>query len=127
MLGWWIIVSMETPEQRDSGSKKDLNIAHWKAGLGGMQWLLDLVKNGKAEQLKFDGYPCRFIAAARDIFPIVEAGPPHLRKQAIASIPVVTDDRIISSTFVGEITIHRHQLECCLPSQQLTIDVWDES
>ena len=48
MIGWWIVVAAQTPQQRDSAiDRKEVILATWEAGLGGLDWLQALVDAGK--------------------------------------------------------------------------------
>ena len=67
MLGWNIGVF----KQRDDGaspataeSQHGTRLAVWQTGLGGRDWLEELVRAGKAINLGGNGYPCRYTATA---------------------------------------------------------------
>lgn len=125
MLGWFIIISTQTPEQRDASSSspdKEGNLASWEAGIGGTDWLNELVKQGKAARLSFGGYPSRYTAAARDVFPLIASGPP-----AYKGVPVIGDDYYTPGGWIGTATIDRDKIAQCPLDQQLTIDAWDQS
>ena len=50
MIGWWIGIAKQTPQERDdSADKKAAIIASWEAGSGGLDWLEKLVQEGKAQ------------------------------------------------------------------------------
>jgi hypothetical protein len=105
MLGWFIIVSTETPQLRDSADSDSANdLATWEAGSGGTGWLEELVKEGKARKLLFTGYPLRYTAAARDVIPRIEAGPP-LHTGAL----VIGDEYYTQGGLIDSVEIHRRR------------------
>ena len=64
MLGYWIVVSTQTPEERDAIiDRKKSVLAEWETGVGGIRWLEKLVEEGKATKLRGDGYPPGYYAA----------------------------------------------------------------
>ena len=121
MLGWFIIISTQTPEERDAGSDQDRNLASWEAGLFGIDWLKALVSDGKATQLAFDGYPMRFAAAAGDVLPLIGAGPPTPKSPL-----VIGDDYVQRPGWSGKATIQHAKIACCRPDLMVTIDAWDQ-
>ena len=122
MLGWWIIISSQTPQERDHYDDKSAILATWEASVGGREWIDALVSDGKATQLLFDGYPCRYTAAAKHVFPLIQEGPPR------HTAPVVIgDDYVSEGGWSTKITIHRDRIDGCPEEQMLTIDAWDQS
>ena len=82
MLGWNIGVF----KQRDDGaspatpqSQHGARLAVWQTGLGGLDWLEELVKAGKAISLGGNGYPCRYTATAEYLIPRIIETPPGAR------------------------------------------------
>jgi|SRR5208337_2203430 len=69
--------------QRDGGvspakadSPAGTPLAEWNTGYGGLDWLHELVKAGKAIDLGGDGYPCKYTAIAEYLVPwIIEQRP----------------------------------------------------
>ena len=122
MLGWFIIISTQTPQERDAGSDPERNLATWETGLFGAEWLKTLVANGKAEQLSFSGYPMRYTAAAGDVLPLIAAGPPTHKSPL-----VIGDDYVQPPGWNGQASIHHARIASCRPDQMLTIDAWDQS
>ena len=57
MLGWWTVITTETLAQRrqPGGGGKEATLATWDSGLGGMDWIVELCRQGKAEQHSFTG------------------------------------------------------------------------
>lgn len=122
MLGWFIIISTQTPEERDAGSDPEQNLATWEAGLFGADWLKNLVSHGKALQLSFSGYPMRYTAAAGDVLPLIAAGPPTHKSPL-----VIGDDYVQPPGWSGNANIQHARIASCRPDQMLTIDAWDQS
>lgn len=79
MLGWWIVISMQTPEERDRAdqdTRRAALLANWEASVHGSRWVHRLVEQGKATQLSSGGYPNRFTAQACDVLPLLTKGVP---------------------------------------------------
>ena len=79
MLGWHISIY----RQADGGASpattesiRSTRLAVWQTGLGGLDWVQELVQAGKAIDLGGNGYPCRYTAAAENLIPRIEDGPP---------------------------------------------------
>ena len=85
MIGWWIVVAAQTPEERDdpAADRRAAILATWEIGLGGLDWLHTLVDAGKAEQSSFSGYPNRYTAKAGEVLPLLADGPPPHRDMAV--------------------------------------------
>ena len=130
MLGWWILVDAQTPEQRTwAADPKAKLLASWEASLGGTRWVLNLVAAGKAlEHQLSGGYPDRYTALARDVLPLLVDGPPEHRGG-----DVFTEDdesgelRFLPGAWKGNITLYRDRMEACTPEQVVTIEIWDQS
>ena len=53
MIGWWIVIAAQTPEERDTGiGRRDAVLANWETSVGGNGWVQRLVDEGKAVQRK---------------------------------------------------------------------------
>ncbi|MGV9269048.1 hypothetical protein ACWDRR_30765 [Kitasatospora sp. NPDC003701] len=115
MLGWWIGISTQTPEQRDGAgdeARKAALLGHWEIGLGGLDWLTGLVAEGRAAQLLHHGYPSRFTARAGDVLPLLAAaGAPGAGPTAGAFL----------------LELHPDRIAACPADRVLTIDAWDLS
>jgi hypothetical protein len=85
MLGWHVSVYRQTDGGASPAafeSPEGTRVAVWQAGIGGLDWLIDLVKAGKAINLGGDGYPVRFTATAEVLNPrVVDHTPPGARTQ----------------------------------------------
>lgn len=123
MIGWWIVVAAQTPEERDRAiDTKPAVLANWEVGPGGIEWLHQLVKAGRASQLSFSGYPNRYTAKAVDVLPLLAGGPPAHRGP-----PIIGDDYVMPANWKGNVIFHQDKIEACPPDQVLTIDAWDQS
>ena len=123
MIGWWIGVAAQTPEERDrSLDRKEAVLANWEVGPGGIDWLQQLVREGKATWLAFNGYPNRYTAKAGDVLPLLAGGPPAHRGPAI-----IGDDYVMPANWKGDAIFHPDKIATCPPDQPLTIDAWDLS
>ncbi|MEV4505391.1 hypothetical protein [Streptomyces klenkii] len=108
MLGWSIHISARTPEEAAADTTGHAALAHWTASLSGVNWVTELVKAGKAEQLSYSGYPCRYTARASDVLPLLAGGtPPHARPSGV--------------------WMNAERIAACPADQILTIDAWDQS
>ena len=121
MLGWWTVISTETLAQRalPGRGNKEATLANWESGLGGMDWIVELCKQGKAEQHSFNGYPNRFTALASEITPSLAQGiPDGTMRDFHGKGPV---------GWKGSIKVHQDRITACAPDQLLTVEVWDQS
>ena len=60
MLGWWIVISTQTPEERDQANqdtRRAALLANWETSVNGSRWVHQLVEQGKASELSSGGYP----------------------------------------------------------------------
>jgi hypothetical protein len=121
MMGWWIVIAQQTPEERDANpDKKSSVIASWESSLGGLDWLDELTERGKATQLTKNGYPTRYAAFACDLVPLLVDGPPKHY-----DLPIIGDGYVMPNGWSGNININQEKLATCPPGQILTIDAWD--
>lgn len=77
MIGWWIVVSTQGPQERDQAdqeSRRAAILAQWEAGAEGIRWIERMTREGKAAKLSGGGYPNRYTAQARDVLPLIEGG-----------------------------------------------------
>lgn len=121
MLGWWTVITTETLAQRavPGAGNKEATLATWEAGLGGMDWIVALCKEGKAEQHSFNGYPNRFTVPAAEVLPILAQGIPETTQHNFRSKGPVG--------WIGSIKIHQDRIAACVPEQILLVEVWDQS
>jgi hypothetical protein len=122
MLGWWIIVRrLGGPDLRPSVDPNVL--ATWETSVGGLDWLDDLEKNGKARCRSRGGYPTIFIALAEDVLPILRAGQPPRHRD----FDVIGDDYFTPAGWRGPMTVHHERIAECPGDEVLRIDAWDQS
>jgi hypothetical protein len=55
MLGWEFFVMREADARSRKPGDPDVSLARWMAGLGGDQWLYDLIAQDKATDLDGNG------------------------------------------------------------------------
>lgn len=125
MLGWHISVFRQATnfeEPPSFESDRGARIAVWQAGLDGLNWVDELIEEGKASLLGGNGYPVRFTARASAVIPIVKGGPPHARKSWVSD-----PGDVLTSKWEGKTTIDEEVANNCAPSEWLIIEVWDES
>jgi hypothetical protein len=121
MIGWWIVIAQETPDERDANPDKlSTVLASWESSLGGLDWLDKLAELGKAAQLRKGGYPNRYTAFAQDVLPLIANGPPKHD-----DIDIIGDDYVMPNGWSGNLTMHSEKIAKCAPDQLLTIDAWD--
>jgi hypothetical protein len=126
MLGWHVSVY----RQKDGGlspamaqTPQGSRLAVWQTGLGGLDWLDELVKAGKAINLGENcGYPCRYTAPAECLIPHIIGTPPGARARwALGS------GDIVNEKWEGETVVDRNGLAACPPKEWLLVEAWDES
>lgn len=124
MIGWWIVISTQTPEERSrhSEDRKSFILAAWEVGLGGLDWLEGLVARGTGRKIRGDGYPNTYLASADVVLPLLVDGPP-----AHNGPMILGDDYVMPAKWFGSIEMHRDRMAACPDGQQLTIEAWDLS
>lgn len=113
MLGWQVYVKHEP----------DTLIASWCVGIGGLDWLDELVKQGLAQELGGNGYPCKYTAKAQAIIPKILLSPPINKN----TNPTLGDDYIIDTQDSWDVKINKEVARNYKPSEMLTIEAWDLS
>jgi len=123
MLGWWIVIFAQTPDERaaTTGSAEPM-LASWETSLGGIQWIDRLVEAGKAEELSRGGYPNRYSAKACDILPLIADGPPPYDGPI-----VIGDDYVVPGGSSRDLILCHDKIATCPPERVLTIEAWDLS
>ncbi|MGW6913345.1 hypothetical protein ACWGB8_05915 [Kitasatospora sp. NPDC054939] len=114
MLGWWIVVSVRDLQDQDAGVAADpsATLASWEVGIGGLDWLDELVAADKAEQQWYHGYPNRYTALAADVLPLLADGTPP------GTGPADEHRRR---------ALHPDRIAGCAADRPLTVDAWDQS
>ena len=125
MLGWHSSVY----RQRDGGqspaqfgSPKGPRIAVWQSGAGGLEWLDQEVRAGRAISLGGNGYPVRYTATAGTLLPQILDGPPAAREHWLLEA-----GDIVTAGWEGKTTLDRDAIAQCGPSEWLLVEAWDES
>ena len=125
MLGWHISVY----RQKDNGaspatmeSPQSTRIAVWQTGLGGLDWLDELVKEGKSIFLGGDGYPLRYTATAEHLIPRIVDGPPEAN-----AVWGHDPQDILTEKWAGKTVIDRAAITACRPDEWLLVEGFDES
>ena len=125
MLGWNVSVY----RQKDGGHSQatdestiSARLAVWQAGDGGLDWLCDLAKAGKAINLGGDGYPNTFTAQAEYVIPRILDNPPHARE-----VWGSTSTTSWTRAWAGKTVIDRDASRQCRFDEWLKIIAWDES
>ena len=125
MLGWHISVFRQagggllpaTPKA-EQGDR----IAAWQTGTGGLDWLNELVSQGRAINLGGDGYPYWYTAQSQ-----------HIASRIIDEAPEAREfwtfgrDDLIGEGWEGRTKTSRDASDSCRPDEWLTVEVWDES
>ncbi len=130
MVGWWVILSPQTPEEREADpDRKARVLATWETGVQGLGWLREMVAAGKAREHSLKGgYPNRYTAAAEDLLPLFTDGPPLSVGIDVDAWNESTDKPVV---VLGDrnwnVTMHPDRIAACSPKQTLTLEIWDQS
>jgi len=121
-LGWYIHV-YRLEDGRNSPataeSRAGACIAEWETGLGGTDWLVELVKTGKAiEVAQNGGFPWTFTAPAEHIVPRILDGPPEAYPET---------GEFMGGTYTRATRrIDRDAAKQCRSDEWLMIEAWDQ-
>ncbi len=130
MLGWSVIVSTQTPEERDADTQRTAAVlASWETGVYGTKWLHQWIDGGIAQvhQLK-GGYPNRYIVPAHRLLPLLSEGTPFTPGTDIWAYDEWNDtSRLISGSENWSVETHPEKIAACPPDKLLTVEVWDLS
>ena len=131
MLGWWIVVSTQSPEEvdrADQEARREAILAQWETGLGGIDWLEDLTEQGKATKLSANGYPNRYTALAADTLPLIEGGGIRPPKDGAWVFGIDEGEEYAQPPgWMDKVEVHRDRVAACPADLLLTIDAWDQS
>ena len=124
MLGWEFYIYRHdlAPDPHLPVPDDRALLASWVVGLGGLDWIKALEQQGKATDLGGNGYPCIFLAMARDVFPVISRGPP-----TSAGPTVIGDDYVHPSGWIGDSRYFPDRISSCPGEQMLLIHAWDQS
>ncbi|MEQ1760412.1 MAG: hypothetical protein ABL986_19030 [Vicinamibacterales bacterium] len=81
-----------------------------------------LAKAGLAVDYGGGGYPRILTARARDILPVILAGPPDMHERWVLDL-----DSAIVGDWPGQTVINKLEANQCPPEEWLLIVAWDES
>ncbi|WP_313623910.1 hypothetical protein [Achromobacter sp.] len=131
MIGWWIIVSTGSPEERDRATpeaRRAAILAQWETGAGGIDWIEHLTQVRKAAKYASGGYPNRYAARARDVLPLIEGGGILPSKDGVWIFGIDEGEEYAQPPgWIGKVQVHADRVAACSPDQILTIDAWDQS
>jgi hypothetical protein len=125
MLGYHISVY----RQRDEGASpataatpEGPRVAVWQTGIGGLNWLVDLEKAGKAIFLGGNGYPCRYTATAGHLMPeIIDV------TRGVQGPWLLGEHDIVTEKWEGKNVVDRDALAACRSDEWLLVEGWDLS
>ena len=96
-------------------------LATWTSGgFGGLDWIDDLVSEGKAEDLGGNGYPDYYKVQVQFVLDALAADTPKNEGQTI-----MDDENVMTSDWRSK--IDTSELAKLKPNQQLIIEAWDLS
>lgn len=130
MVGWWVIVSGQTPEERDADpDRKAKHLASWETGVQGLHWLHELVAKGEVREHELkSGYPNRYTAFGRDLLPLFQNGPPLSPGIDVdAYDEFAGEPKMVWGDRNWNIILHPDSIAACPPDKLLTVEVWDQS
>ena len=125
MLGWHISIYRQTNDGTSPATAESAagtRLAVWQTRDGGLNWIKELVKEGKATDLGGDGYPYRYTATAKDLSPRIIGGPPGARRVWASG-----EGDILTDKWAGRTVIDHAESAACRPDEWLLIEAWDES
>ena len=131
MIGWWIVVSTQSPEERDRSDQETRRaalLAQWETSADGIRWLEVLTEKGKAERLSGGSYPNRYTATASDVLPLIEGGGIQPPKDGMWIFGIDEGEEYAQPPgWMGKLELHPGRIAACPVEQVLTIDAWDQS
>ena len=123
MLGWGIyIYELSQGIDLKSPISEKTILSEWTSSLGGLDWIDDLVKEGKAEELEGynHGYTFMYKAKVQDVLDKLTYHIPKGKDQT-----VIGDDYVMSSDWRSK--IDTSEIAKCKPDEQLIVEAWDLS
>jgi len=124
MLGWNISVyRLEQGAVRaTTKTPTGVRLAVWQTGLDGLDWIDELVKEGKATNLGGNGYPCRFTGTAEHLIPHFVNGIPEAHSPSSFE-----GSGMLMEGWEARTTINQTAIAACRPEEWLLLLAWDEN
>ncbi len=125
MNGWHISVFRMKgggADPPDADGEPGEPLAVWQAGATGLDWMDQLVRQGKAIANESGGYPNLYWSRAGAILPFIVNGP-----QAANQVWICGPDDIVGTGWFGKTTIHEEAIARCELNEWLLIEACDES
>jgi hypothetical protein len=99
-------------------------LAQWDAGLFGLEWIEELVRQGKAkwETPPFPYGSYRYIMSAKDLLPILLEGMPYILGKMIST----QGDHPFGGR-LSNVTFNLQKISQCPLDREILITVWDMS
>jgi hypothetical protein len=124
MLGWMIsfyrLPTGQSAETMDVG--KETPLAQWEVGFDGIDGLDELVKQGKATQSRWDGYPNVYTTTAEYALPMIASGPPMY-----AGPTIFGDDYVMPTGWNGPEKMNQDLIAACAAHETIVVIAWDLS
>ncbi len=131
MIGWWIVVSTHSPEERDRAdqeARRAAILAQWETGADGIRWIEQLTDAGKATKLAGGGYPNRYTDRVGDELPLIEGDGIKPSKNGVWIFGIDEDEEYAQPPgWMGKVEVHADRVAACPADLVLTIDAWDQS
>lgn len=122
MLGWEFFVMRQEDARSRKPGDPDISLARWMAGLGGDQWLHDLIAQGKATNFEGNGYPKSSLVSAGALADVLGKGLPQHKGPL-----VIGDDYVMPGGWRGDAVIDLDRLRALDPHEILLVEAWDQS
>lgn len=122
MLGWEFFITRQGEERPWLKGREDSSFARWKAGLGGDNWIRNLVEIGIATDLGGSGYPNSYLVSASAICKILGGGLPKHDGPL-----VIGDDYVMPGGWRGDGFVDIDRLRALDPGEMLLVEAWDQS
>lgn len=127
MLGWSISVYRQTDKGTTPATEKSPRgtyVAYWGTDVGGLKWIDELVKEGKAIELGGNGYPYYYTAPAEHLIPTILNDPPGALKTFVRGESEILEEmwKEKSGTVINQTVV-----SICRPDEWLLVEAWDKS
>jgi hypothetical protein len=125
MLGYQVSIYRQRDEGASPATAESLEgtrVAVWQTGIGGLDWLVELEKAGKAIFLGGSGYPCRFTATTEHLMQEIIAAAEGVQKPWLLG-----ESEFVTEKWDGKNVIDRDAVAACRPDEWLLVEGWDLS